>query len=266
MRVIPTGGALGAEIDGLDLAHPLPDEVAGQVRQALHVHCVIYFRDQRLADEDQVRFTSYFGKPVKHVRRQLEREVEEVFIISNVKENGEPIGALGNEELDFHSDLSYMPKPGTVSVMYAVEVPTIGGATQWCNCAAAYEALDDVMKKRLDGLRAVHRHPIDDQNPPEPADHPVVRTHPATGRKSIYVSPHLTSHILGVPEAESRALLHSLYAHQSQPQFVWTHRWQVGDLVIWDNRPTMHRRDPFPDTERRIMKRTQVFDVEIPLP
>ena len=265
MQVTPTGGSLGAEISGLDLTNPLSDPNAEQVRQALLDPCVIFFRNQQITDQGQVRFTSYFGKPVEHVRKQRDREVKEIFIISNVKENGEPIGALGSDELDFHSDLSYMPQPGTISVMYAIEVPAVGGATQWCNCAAAYEALDSDMKQRLHGLWAVHRHPIPEQNPPEPARHPIVRSHPTTGRKSIYVSRHLTSHIDGMPDSDSRALLETLHEHQAQPQFVWSHDWQVGDLVIWDNRPTMHRREPFPDTERRIMKRTQVFNSEIPI-
>ena len=265
MQVTPTGGALGAEISGLDLANPIVEEVAEQVRQALLDHSVIFFRNQQITDHDQVRFTNCFGKPVEHVRKQPDREVKEIFMISNVKENGEPIGALGSDELDFHSDLSYMPLPGTISVMYAVEIPSVGGATQWCNCAAAYEALDGQMKQRLVGLRAVHRHPIPEQNPPEPADHPVVRSHPGTGRKSLYVSPHLTSHIVGLSVNDSRELLQTLYQHQSQPQFVWSHDWQVRDLLIWDNRPTMHRREPFPDTQRRIMKRTQVFNSEVPV-
>jgi taurine dioxygenase len=266
MQVTPTGDALGAEITGLDLTNPLSDQDAEEVRQAMLDHCVIFLRNQQITDHDQLRFTSYFGKPVEHVRKQRDREVKEIFIISNVKENGEPIGALGSDELGFHSDLSYMPLPGTISVMYAVEIPSVGGATTWCNCAAAYHALDDEMKEKLQGLWAVHRHPIAEQNPPEPATHPVVRSHPVTGRKSLYVSPHLTSHIVDMSESDSRELLQSLYEHQSQPKFVWSHDWQVDDLLIWDNRPTMHRREPFPDTERRIMKRTQVFNSEIPIP
>ncbi len=265
MQVHPTGGALGVEITGLDLSLPLSSREVNIVRQALLEHCVIYFRNQTITDEDQVRFTSYFGKPVQHVRKQRDRRVKEIFIISNLKENGEPIGALGNEEISFHSDLSYMPKPGTISVLYAVEIPMVGGATQWCNCYAAYEALDDEMKRRLKGLRAVHRHYVEEQNPPYPVDHPVVRTHPDTGRSSLYVGPHLTKYVVGLSENESRELLDTLIAHQSQPQFEWTHHWQVGDLVMWDNRPTMHRREPFPDTERRVMKRTQVFNDEEPL-
>ena len=115
------------------------------------------------------------------------------------------------------------------------------------------------MKKRLTGLRAVHRHYVEEQNPPERVDHPVVRTHPETGRKSLYAGPHLTKYILDMPVDESDALLKTLFEHAARPEFLWTHVWQIGDLVMWDNRPTMHRREPFPPSERRMMKRTQVL-------
>lgn len=264
LQVIPTGGALGAEIRGIDLTRPLSGEVVQRLRQALLDHCVLFFRRQTISEEDQVRFTSYFGKPVEHVREQPERPIKEIFIISNVEENGKPIGALGSGELLFHSDLSYLRRSGTISILYAVELPTTGGATQWCNCYAAYEALEETLKARLRGLRAVHRHPIAKQNPPEVVDQPVVRTHPETGRKALFVSPQFTKYIVGLTEAESRALLDTLFAHLAQPRFVWTHDWQLGDVVMWDNRPTMHRRDPFPPSERRLLKRTQIFNDEIP--
>ena len=264
IEVISTNGALGAEIAGIDLRHPLSEQLIGRIRQALLDHCVIFFRKQNITEEQQVRFTGYFGPPEEHVREQDDRPVKEIFIISNVRKDGRPIGALGNEEVDFHSDLSYLRKPGTLSLLYAVEVPSTGGATQWINCYRAYDELEEELKQRLKGLRAVHRHPVETQNPPQPVDHPVVRTHPETSRKSLYVSPHMTQSIRGVGQTESRDLLERLFRHLTQPRFIWTHDWQVGDLVVWDNRPTMHRRQYFPPTERRIMKRTQIFGQEIP--
>ena len=264
MQLIPTGGALGAEIRRLDLTQPLSVEIVTRIRKALLEHCVVFFRSQRISEEDQVRFTGYFGTPVEHVRKQPERPVPEIFIISNVEDAGQPVGALGNGEIGFHSDLSYLRKPGTFSLLYAVEVPRTGGATQWVNCYQAYEELDQPTKNRLTGLRAIHRHYIEDHNSAELIDHPVVRTHPETRRKSLYVGPHLTKSIVGLPDAESRDLLETLIAHATQSRYVWTHDWQAGDLIIWDNRPTMHRREPFPPTERRIMKRTQIFGEEVP--
>jgi taurine dioxygenase len=265
LEVVPTSGALGAEIRGCDLSELLAPEQVVQVRQAMLDHGVVFFRDLQLSDEDLVCFTGYFGRPVPHVRKQRPRRVEEIFIISNVKENGEAIGALGDELIPFHSDLSYLRRPGTLSVLYAVELPAEGGQTQWCNCSAAYEALDDELRTRLKGLRAVHRHYVEEQNPPEMIDHPIVRTHPETGRRSLYVGPHLTRYVVDLDEQESKDLLAALHAHLEEPRFVWTHEWRVGDLVLFDNRPTMHRRLGFPPDQRRLMKRTQIFNDEIPV-
>ncbi len=264
LALIPTGGALGAEIRGCDLSEPLTPEQVTQVRQAMLDHGVVFLRDQDISDEDLVRFTAYFGKPVPHVRKQRPRKVKEVFLISNIKEDGEPIGELGDELIPFHSDLSYLERPGTLSVLYAVEIPSEGGQTQWCNCSAAYSALDAAIKDRLKGMRAVHRHHVEAQNPKEHIAHPIVRTHPETGRRSLYIGPHLTRYIPGIDKDASDALLAELYSHIEQPDFIWTHQWRVGDVVLFDNRPTMHRRLAFPPDQRRLMKRTQIFNDEIP--
>ena len=265
VEVLPTGGALGAEIRNADLTVPLTPNEASQVRRAMLDHGVVLFRGQNLCDEELVRFTAYFGKPVPHVRKQRPRKVEEVFLISNIEENGEPIGELGDELIPFHSDLSYLERPGNLSVLYAVELPATGGQTQWCNCTAAYAARDDTMKRKLKGMRAVHRHHVEAQNPVVHIAHPIVRTHPETGRRSLYVGPHLTRYVAGVDRAEGDALLAVLYAHIEQPQFTWTHEWRIGDVVLFDNRPTMHRRLAFPPDQRRLMKRTQIFNDEIPV-
>ncbi len=265
ISVIPTGGALGAEITGLDLSQPMPPATVAIIRQAFLDHCVVFFRDQTLSEPDQVRFTRYFGEPVIHVREQAERATPEIMMVSNVKQNGKPIGALGHREIEFHSDLSYMPKPGTISMLYAVEIPDQGGATQWCNGYAAYAGLDDAMKQRLAGLRATHLHFRPEQNPETVTDHPVVCTHPETGRKTLFVSPYFAKTIVGMEESESQDLLTTLFAYETRPEYIWTHQWQVGDLVMWDNRATMHRREPFPDTQRRIMKRTQIYNETVPV-
>lgn len=259
LEVIPTGGALGAEVRGLDLRRELDGETVHRLRTAFLDHCVLFFRRQEIGQADLVRFTRYFGDAVPHVRPQPDRPIEEIFVISNVTEDGKPIGALGSEEIPFHSDLSYLPEPGTISLLYAIEIPDAGGETMWANGYAAYEALDPGMRSRIDGLSAVHRHSIDALNTPEPTMHPVVRTHPETGRKVIYVSPHLTSHIVDMEREDGQALLDELIGHATDPGFVWQHRWEVGDLVMWDNRCTMHRRTPFDDRQRRVMWRTQIF-------
>ncbi|MEE2658443.1 MAG: TauD/TfdA family dioxygenase [Candidatus Latescibacterota bacterium] len=263
LDVVPGDSTIGAEIRGLDLRQELSEEQISAVRRTLLDYCVLVFRNQQIDDQHQVRFTSYFGTPMEHVRKQRKRELKEIFIISNVTENDEPIGALGNGLIDFHSDLSYLRNPGTISVLYAIEVPDAGGDTQWCDCRAAYDALDYDLSKLARSLHAVHRHPVPEQNRPEPVDHPVVRCHPETKRASLYVSPHLTSHLRGVDEDESEQLLRRFYEHMDQPQFIYSHSWRVGDLLMWDNRPTMHRRLAFPDEQRRVMKRTQIFGEEV---
>ena len=258
-QIIPTGGALGAEVRDLDLCVELDANAVRTLRKAFLDHCVLFFRGQEISQQDLVRFSRYFGNPVPHVRPQPDRPIDEIFVISNVTEDGKPIGALANDEIPFHSDLSYMPEPGTISVLYAIELPNRGGDTMWANGYASYEALDPGLKSRVDSLQAVHRHPIDELNTPEPTLHPVVRTHPETGRRVIYVSPHLTHHITDMELKEGQVLLAELIAHATHPRFVWKHTWRVGDLVMWDNRCTMHRRTTFDNRKRRVMWRTQIF-------
>jgi len=232
LKIIPTGETLGAEVGDVDLTQSLTREQVEQVRATLLDYGVVFFRNQHISEPDQMRFTGYFGRPVEHVRKQRPRPVTEIFIISNVEENRQPIGALGHGEVSFHSDLSYLRQSGTLSVLYAVEIPQEGGQTQWCNCSVAYAELDNEIKGRISGLRAVHRHYVEEQNPPETVDHPVVRTHPETGRKLLYVGPHLTKHIVGMHSTESADLLSLLYTHLEQTRFICTHEWQIDDLVL----------------------------------
>lgn len=259
MTIVPSGQALGAEIRGLDLSKPLPAETVKAVRDALLDHCVVYFREQTLTEQNHLDFTSYFGQPEVHLRKQSGRTIPGIFVVSNVMEDGRPIGSLGHGEVGFHSDLAYMPHPGCISTLHAIEIPGAGGATEWCNGYAAYAALDDEMKERLADLRATHRHVSEHLNPEDPVDHPVVCTHPETGRKALFVTPLFTRRIVGLPPADSEQLLDELLAHVTDRRFIWTHQWRQGDLVMWDNRPTMHRREPFSNDLRRIMNRTQIF-------
>ena len=169
LEIIPTDAVLGAEVCGLELSVDLLPDVVQTLEDAFLEYSVLIFRGQQLSQAEQVRFTNYFGKPVPHVREQPDQEVPEIFVISNVNEGGTSMGALGNCELPFHSDLSYMPEPGTISILYAVEVPASGGDTSWASSYAAYDALSADLQDELSVLRAVHRHDREQQNPPEPA-------------------------------------------------------------------------------------------------
>ncbi len=266
MDIERSSSTIGATIHGVDVSQPLGPAAVDEIYQTIVDHCVVIFREHQLTQRQLVDFTNNFGVAVEHVRKQPPRDVHEIFIISNVKQDGVEIGALGNAELTFHSDLSYMPKPGTLSMLYALELPSSGGATTWCDCRAAYDALSDEHKASLVGLRAVHRHYVEAQNQPELVDHPVVITHPDSGRKSLYVGPHLTKHIVGIDAAESDRILSRLYEHLDEPRFHYIHNWHLGDLIVWDNRPTMHKREPFPESERRLMWRTQIYNDVAPVP
>ena len=263
LQIVPIGAALGAEIRGVDLAQPLSPGMVMRLRQVLYQHLVLLFPEQSLSEEEQVRFANYFGKPSRPVHKQ-EHATKELFIISNLEENGKPLGEFGNYELQFHADCAYLHLPSQVGTLYAVEATKTGGETQFCNSYAAYETLDPLLKARIKGLRAVNLHRQDSHNPPEPAAHPLACTHPETGRKFLFVNPVHTKYVVGLPEGESRQLLDAIFAHMLQPRFLWKHKWSDRDLLLWDNLSTMHRREPFPNTERRILRRTQIY-VERPL-
>jgi taurine dioxygenase len=267
--------ALGAEIVDFDLSQPLDDETLAAVRRAfLESDGLLVFRAQYITPEQHVAFSRRFGPLMIHVLRQyLLPGHPEILRISNVVENGEPIG-LGDAGLIWHSDLSYTPEPSLGSLLHALELPTEGGDTSFANLSAAYDALPAEIKQRVEGKRAVHsyrhsydrfsgskwRPPLTQNQKDEVREvvHPVVRTHPETGRKALFVNEGFTSRILDLPEAESRELLEFLLVHSTKPRFVYRHRWQDHDLVFWDNRCTIHLAHGCPPQLRRHMHRTTV--------
>lgn len=261
LTIIPTGGALGAEVHGLDLRQPLDAATVAQLHGAFHDHCLLLFRNQQLSKADQVRFSGYFGEPVPHPTNTRDRDpaYPAITVISNIVEAGKAVGALGNDEIHFHADLVFLHTPGSVSLLYCVETPVHGGDTLWSNGYAGYAALDPTHQQRIADLKAVYIHAKPDYNPPIPPEHPLVCTHPETGRKTLFFSPNAAKRVVGMDEGESRHLLADLYAHATQDRFVWRHHWQPGDLVMWDNRCTMHRREAFDNRERRLMYRTQLL-------
>ena len=195
----------------------------------------------------------------------------EIYIVSNVKLNGEPIGSLGDGEAVWHTDMSYLDVPPMASMLYALEVPPAGGNTSFCSMYAVYEALPDELRGRIANLKIKHdgtynsggylRQGVaatDDPRTSPGAVHPLVCTHPDTGRRMLYLGRRRNAYLVGLELAESEALLDQLWAFVARPEFAWEHAWRVGDLVLWDNRCTMHRRDPFDASARRIMHRTQI--------
>lgn len=261
----------GLEIKGLDLRMSCDQATIERVRDLWAEHGVLVFRDQSLDEADVVRFSACFGKLEIHVRQEyLSPTHPELLIVSNVREGDRPIGILGDHEVGWHHDQSYLARPALGSLLYAVELPPSGGHTCFADLAGAYEALPQAMQQRLEGLRAVHSYAYFNGTWSEPTSaeqrqrtpdvtHPVVRTHPYTGRLALYVDPGMTPCISGLPEDESRALLDELFAWCTRPEFVYEHRWRLGDAVMWDNASTMHRRGEFDPAHRRIMKRTTIL-------
>jgi taurine dioxygenase len=271
---IPTGAALGAQVVTGDL-RTLDDARFARVVEAWHDHSVVLFRDQALSDQDLVAFSRRFGDldwaPIQENGRRFVEGMPEIYIVSNVKVNGEAIGSLGDGEAVWHTDMSYLDMPPKASMLYALEIPPHGGNTSFCSMYSIYDALPAALKARIEGLRIKHDGtynsggyvrqgvtPTDDPRTSPGALHPLVCTHPDTGRRMLYLGRRRNAYIAELDLAASEALLDELWGYVARPECAWEHVWRVGDLVLWDNRCTMHRRDAFDPASRRIMHRTQV--------
>ena len=274
LDIVPNKAVLGAGVRGIDLKS-LDEAQFAAFKRAWHQHQVLLVRDQSLTDHDLVAFSRRFGDldwaPVQETGRRFVEGIPEIYIVSNVKQNGEPIGSLGSGEAVWHTDMSYLDMPPMASMLYALEIPPIGGNTSFCSMYAIYDALPAGLKQRIATLKIKHdgtynsggyvRQGVtatDDPRTSPGAVHPLVCTHPDTGRRMLYLGRRRNAYLLGLELAESEALLDELWDYVDRPEFSWEHVWRVGDLVMWDNRCTMHRRDPFDDNARRIMHRTQI--------
>ncbi|MBT3606445.1 MAG: TauD/TfdA family dioxygenase [Candidatus Latescibacteria bacterium] len=253
MTIQPTNSALGAIVQDIDLSQTRDSETVSELQNAFYEYSLLIFSDQTLTEDEQVCFSKHFCNPEPHPTNAKNRGARpEITIISNTDD-----GALGNAEVHFHADLIFLPNPGTVSILYCAETPTQGGDTYWTGNSTAYNVLDDDMKQRLEGLEIAYVHARPEYNPPEPPRHPIVLTHPDTGRKSLYFSPNHAKWVEGLSKSESDETITFLTHYLTQEKFIHCHHWQPNDLVMWDNRSTMHRRDSFDNAQRRVMKRTQ---------
>jgi len=273
-ETIPTGAVLGAELKVGDL-RTLDNIGFAHVAEAWREHSVVLFRDQALSDPDLIAFSRRFGAldwaPIQENGRRFVEGMPEIYIVSNVKVNGEAIGSLGDGEAVWHTDMSYLDVPPKASMLYALEIPPQGGNTSFCCMYSIYEALPATLKARIAGLKIKHDGtynsggyvrqgvtPTGDPRTSAGALHPLVCTHPDTRRRMLYLGRRRNAYLAGLELAESEALLDELWSHVARREFSWEHVWRVGDLVLWDNRCTMHRRDAFDPTARRIMHRTQI--------
>jgi len=274
MNVKPTGKALGAEVSDIDLKTISDAEFVGLHRAWLD-HLVILLRGQQLTDADLIGFSRRLGAldlaPIQETGRRFVEGYPEIYVVSNVIENGVPIGSLGSGEATWHTDMSYLEDPPKASMVYAIEIPPAGGNTYFCNMYRSYELLPEALKQRVAGLTLKHdgtynsggyvRQGMTSVNDPTTSPgvyHPVVCTHPETGRTVLYLGRRRNAYIGGLPLAESEALLDELWSYASREEVSWGHEWRAGDVVLWDNRCTMHRRDSFDDNTRRILHRTQI--------
>ena len=270
-----TGAPLGAEVIGLDLSLPLATADLARLHRAHLDYHVLVFRDQHITPAQQVDFSRHFGALQIHVLRNFQLpEQPEVLVISNIQQDGKPVG-LGDAGHFWHYDLSYKETPSLGSMLHAQELPAEGGDTLFANQHAAWDALPDDLKREVEGLQAEHwylarydelrqRNPYRPQltqaqiDEVRPVSHPVVRTHPETGRRALFVSEHFTTRILGVSAQRSRELLDLLFDYGTRAEHVYRHQWQPHDMVFWDNRSLMHLAAGCPDHLRRKLYRTTI--------
>lgn len=282
-EVVPIAAALGAEVRGVDL-RTLDDAAFQRLHGAWLDHIVLVFRDQKLGAEDLVRLVRRFGTPVTssalHQRSLEERAGNalynlppEVTVVSNVQEAGKAVGILGDGEIVWHCDFSFKERPTAARMLVAMEIPPVerGGNTYFLNAYAAYDALPDALKKRISGKTIKQGNVVDTALKLRPGasladdirftpgpSHPVISTHPDTGCNTLFLGRRHSAYVNGCSLEESEALLDELWERATQPRFCYEHRWQVGDVVLWDNRATLHRRAAFDPASRRLLYAAQV--------
>jgi len=275
LKITKLADALGAEVSGVDIAKPLSQDDLQQILSAWKEHLVLRFRGQELTDPQLLDVSRNFGEidppgPNSYGKPFL-ADFPDINVISNIKEGDQPIGGLGDGEAVWHADMTYIETPPKASFLHALEIPPTGGNTQWGNMYLAYAALPSHLKQAIKGRKAIHdatynsagmirRGMKEVTNPMEApgAQHPLVVIHPESGLPCLFLGRRRNSYIIGMELSESNQLLDELWAHIDNPEFTFTQIWQLHDLILWDNRCTLHRRDSFDPLARRLMHRTQI--------
>jgi len=276
LTVTPLSPVLGAEISGVDLSREIPADVIEEIHAAWQKYNVLVIRDQDLTMDQQLDFAGRFGELGERKRKKttFKKKEEGIYqtnphtlLVTNIMVDGKPIGAFNEGDMWFHIDSGYAECPYKYTFLYGMELPSTGGNTRFANTYTAYEKLPEDLKREIEGRRALHLHQY---KRAEKADlsgdisgsphwyHPVVITHPETGRKALFVDRLMTAAIEGLEPAESDALLERLYSHVETHDFIYEHVWQLKDLLMWDNRCVVHGRSWFPETERRLLRRCTV--------
>jgi taurine dioxygenase len=272
LEVVPLTKHIGAEIRGIDLRQKPDEDTVKAIYQAWLDHLVIIFPGQQLSQEDLLRATCFFGengglsRPAKDRPVGFSKLLPGIMLISNIRENGEPIGALPDGEMMFHHDMIHAEVPSKATLLYSVEIPSAGGNTLFASGYAAYDTLDPKIRNKLEGRKAIHHYNYGSVQKGDGKGtesfgecvHPVFRTCEDTGKKAVYVNRLMTVGIVDMPKEESDPLLNAVFDHAEKKEFVYEHEWRLGDLLLWDNRCSSHARTDFPSTERRLMWRTTV--------
>ena len=271
MTVQKLAPLIGAEIGGIDLSAPMDAQTFKAIENVWHDHGVLLFRGQNLDDLQQVEFAQRFGELAQTLKHYEGISHPAIMYVTNEKKDGKYIGALPDGEMFFHSDMCYLERPCMAAMLYAIAIPPEGGNTVFASMYAAYDALSDEFKFQLAALMAMNsyepgygssnvkaRIETSGTRYTRSYAHPIFRTHPATGKKSLYVNRLMTEYIVDMPRPQSDELLKQLFNHQEQEQFQYEHRWQVGDVLIWDNRCTLHARRNFDDRHLRKLRRVTV--------
>jgi alpha-ketoglutarate-dependent taurine dioxygenase len=276
IQIKPLSPACGAEISGIDLAKPLTEQQVRAIKDAWNKHLVLVFRGQQLSQDDQLRFASYFGdlgsrkkapEPLRARAEGIQQDHEKVLLVTNIRVDGQPIGAFGDGEFWFHIDSGYTARPYKYTFLYALELPSTGGNTLFSNMYKAYEAVPAALKEKLKGRKALHIHEYNRAKQANSSgdisgiphySHPIFITHHDTGRKTLFVDRLMTTRIEGMSPEESDAILGELYEIGERREFIFEHVWQLGDFLMWDNRCTIHARTDFPKEERRLLRRCTV--------
>ena len=275
LKVVPLDAPLGAEVRGIDLGN-VDAASFDAIRRAWEQYLVLCFPGQSFPDEAFLAFSRRFGEldlaPITVTGKPHRPDLPELEVISNVVEDGRAIGSLGHSEAVWHSDMTYNDEPPMASLLYAIEIPATGGDTGFCNMYAAYEALPAALRDSIAGLTCKHDSSHNSAGEPRGgfpdsfarrddipgAVHPLVCAHPLTGRKVLYLGRRPNAYIPELGEAESDALLDELWSYTLRDEHCWHHQWRLGDVLLWDNRCTLHRRDGFSPAARRIMHRSQI--------
>ena len=274
----PCSAAAGARIRGIDLREDLDDRTIDMIRNAFTEYCVLCFPGQKVSPDDQLRFANLFGRGDGSFRDRSSGDLKGsgqrgAMLVSNIRKDGQPIGSLPDGEMQFHTDGAHRAHPYRATTLYAIRIPSHGGDTLFANLYAAYDSLPAETKARIENLETVcvydyaatARDTIGSDPDLPRATHRLVKTHPDSGRKSLYVCRLMTEYVVGMDRDEGEKLLVELIEHAERPEFVYAHQWTPGDLLIWDNRCLNHARTDFPAEEQRLLRRYTVSEPDAPI-